>query len=117
MKIGFSILSLTVSVLIFSCQNQAKFEITNQTSVVIDSISIFPDKSFKEHYISLMPGETKRYTTDMSETHTDGVFAISYKFQAQTMSHYLGYYSNGNQLEKLIKIALRSDTILLKHIY
>ena len=106
--------------LITSCDNwsQGKFEITNKTSIALDSICILPDRAAGRHFISLKPDETKYYVTDMSEPGgTDGAYVIQYKIKSTVKSQIFGYYSNGNLLEKLTKVTILPDTVLFKFIY
>jgi hypothetical protein len=104
---------------IASCDDgsKVKFEITNHTSKIIDSIYILPDKALGKNYISLNPNETKDFFTDMSGHGTDGSYVIKYKLDSNSKLQRFGYYTNGASMEKLTKIYIRPDTVLFKFIY
>ena len=115
----FSIVALTAFLL--SCNgnswNHGKFEIVNKTGMVVDSVRIMPD-TIKAHYISLMPGEVKQFTTDMGGPGgTDGAYCILYKMNSVQKTNVFGYYSNGCSLEDLTKITIMPDTVLFQFIY
>jgi len=84
---------------------------------LIDSIRIMPDRQLGKNYISLRPNETKKYTTDMSGSGTDGVYVLEYIINGDFKSKTLGYYSNGASVEKLIKLHFQADTVKVEMIY
>jgi hypothetical protein len=94
--------------------SHGKFEVTNNTPNVIDSLKILPDHPPRNQYISLNPGETKRITTNMGSGATDGMYTLKFKANSAVRSQYFGYYSNGNSLEKLTKVTIMPDTVLFK---
>ncbi|GAB7089701.1 hypothetical protein [Marinifilum fragile] len=110
LAIGF-IIALTCS-----CENKniAKFEITNRTNDRIDSLRIVPNGYESKHYISLLPGETKKYDCDMTNiAKVDGDYQIDYKFESSDfISETFGYYTNGYPIEKLNKIEIKTNTLL-----
>jgi hypothetical protein len=118
MRYIYLIFILFICIFINSCDDwsKGKFEITNNTPHIVDSVYIVPDKFLGNHYISLMPNETKYYETDMSGPGTDGAYGIKYKCKSVSKSMTFGYYSNGVSLEKLTKIYIQPDTIIFKFI-
>ena len=112
MKRLYLILTLIVCAFVTSCRNSARFEITNQTSDVIDSIYLQPSQEPFRKFISLMPNETKGYDLDMSKVSGDGIFGIIYKQKSITKTVGLEYYSNGNPPERLIKLFIHPDIVI-----
>ena len=119
MKFRYKISILPLFVIFTSCDDwsHGKFEITNKTTITIDSIYIQPDQAAGKHFISLKPNETKYYVSDMTRpSGTDGAYRIQYKLGSNAKSQIFGYYSNGNSIEKLTKITILIDTVLFKFI-
>jgi hypothetical protein len=105
---------------ITSCEDwsHGKFEITNNTTMPIDSIFIVPDQASGKNYISLNPNQTMSYITKMGGVKSgDGAYKIQYKLASSNKSQRFGYFSNGASLEKLTKITIMPDTVLFKFIY
>jgi hypothetical protein len=119
MKFHYKVSVIALCISFMSCEDwsHGKFEITNSTSSVIESISIQPDRK-SARFISLKPNETKQYVTDMSgPAGVDGAYSICYKLNATSHIKQFGYYSNGASLEKLIKITIKNDTLLTQFIH
>jgi hypothetical protein len=101
----------------FSCNNEiiAKFEITNKTYTIIDSLNISSfDYQINKNYINLKPGETKEYfldLTDLPKVDGDYFLRFIYLDSNKKESERFGYYTNGYPLEKLIQIKISRDTI------
>jgi len=119
MRFLFIILILATFLPVTSCNDwsKGKFHLTNNTDYLIDSIRIMPDRQLGKNYISLKPNETKKYTTDMSGSGTDGLYVLEYIINGDFKSKMLGYYSNGASVEKLIKLHFQADTVKVEMIY
>lgn len=106
-------------IIIFICSCKSKtiaiFEIKNQTNTKIDSLRIVPNGYESDFYISLSPGETKKYDCDMTNiAHVDGDYKLDYKFDTSYfVSKTFGYYTNGYPIERLIIVSIKTDTILI----
>ena len=111
--IGIGILTL----MIFGCDSEvtARFEIVNKTGLKIDSLIIVPNGYESGNYISLGNSEKKEYLVDMSAiAKTDGNYKISLKSkQDTTRIEVFGYYINGYPLEKITRIEILADTIVI----
>ena len=115
----YKISIVSLCALLTSCEDwsHGKFEITNDTSVELDSINILPDRAYGRHFISLKPDETKSYVTDMGGPGaTDGAYHLQYKIKSTVKFQIFGYYSNGSSLEKRTKVIIMPDTVLFKFI-
>ncbi len=98
-------------------ENDAHFEIINNTGECIDSLYISlgrPDGPINK-YISLQNGERASYMVDMSISEGDGSFKIGYTKCDQPDStevfYYFGYFTNGSVDEEVMKIELE-DTVI-----
>jgi hypothetical protein len=118
MRYVYLISLFTICSIITSCNSwsKGKFEITNHTSRVIDSIYILPDKSFGRNYINLKPNESKYYVTNMGGEGTDGSYLLFYKYDYTRLKQF-GYYTNGAFIEKKVRIDIQPDTVLFKYEY
>lgn len=118
MKILIIILSL---IALNSCQSdiKAKFEITNKTESTIDSINIKSfDHELNPDFLNLEPGETKIYWFDMKDIpQVDGDYLLTYKYKANISNKRFGYFTNGFPLEKVTKIEIQQDTVIIDQIY
>jgi hypothetical protein len=112
-----SIILLSLTLLSCNDWSKGKFEITNNTSVIIDSLFIEPNRYIIGKYVSIKPNETISYITDMSDDHNDGLHRLEYKIGEKHTIKGLLYYSNGNSVEDLIKVGIYPDTIVVKSIY
>jgi hypothetical protein len=101
---------------ICSCENEtiAKFEIENKTNILIDSLRIVPNGYESDYYISLSPGESKKYDCNMTNiADADGNYRLDYKFDTSLFAtKTFGYYTNGYPIESLIRISIDKDTII-----
>lgn len=106
---------------LISCQSkiEAKFDITNESEFVIDSLNI---KSSDHHqsaeYLQLKPGESKKYYMDMTDLpKTDGDYLLSYRLMGRKVQQKsFGYYTNGYPLEEVTKINIKSDTVIIDQV-
>ncbi len=106
-----------------SCQYEikAKFEITNRTDTVIDSINIKSnDHENISDYIKLEKDEIKIYFMDMTDLpKVDGDYLLTYKPQNTGVSQFerFGYFTNGYPLEDITRIIIKTDTVIIEQIY
>ena len=113
---------LATLILLISCDSdiKAKFEITNQTNSVIDSVNI---KSFdhlsNQSFITLKAGESKIYWLNMTNLpKVDGDYLLTFKKnQANKEIKRFGYFTNGYPLEEITKIQIDKDTVLIDQIF
>jgi major membrane immunogen (membrane-anchored lipoprotein) len=113
---------LATLILLISCDSdiKAKFEITNQTNSVIDSVNI---KSFdhlsNQSFITLKVGESKIYWLNMTNLpKVDGDYLLTFKKnQANKEIKRFGYFTNGYPLEEITKIQIDKDTVLIDQIF
>jgi hypothetical protein len=106
-----------ISFSLFSCQDwsKANFEITNTTSTTLDSVFIEPNRFTKGKFVPLAPGQTIKYVCDMGKGGgPDGAYVLSYIEDSIKKRKIFGYYSNGNSLEKLTKLEIKPDTIIIQ---
>jgi hypothetical protein len=106
--------------LLTSCEEKinAVFEITNNTTHVIDSLSIFPNTNDKKTYISIDPARSLVYKSDMtSGAKVDGAYKISFLINGNRREQFFGYFSNGSPQERLTKIGIENDTIIFEPVY
>jgi hypothetical protein len=117
MKFFFTILILQLLTL-SSCSDlkTARFEVTNATPYVIDSLYFQPCPLENRRFFSLQPQQTKTYNLDMGKQTTDGAFGIFFKSNQEPRFKVFGYYTNGNVTEELTKIKIEPDTILFSNI-
>jgi hypothetical protein len=102
-----------------SCKDRvlAKFEITNMTGDMIDSIYILPDNR-KDHFIQLRANAKSTFTTDMTGLpKVDGSYQLLFKLKNRTRGKYFGYYTNGSPLENLTRIYIYTDTVSIQQEY
>ncbi len=121
MKLKF-VISIVTLVFFTSCQNdiKAKFEITNQTANLIDSINIKAyDHQANPNYLKLESGQSKTYWLDMTDLpKVDGDYLLTYKDKKLINRRVrFGYFTNGFSLEKVTKINIQEDTVLIDQIY
>ncbi len=118
MKKIFAILMMT---LISSCQSdiKAKFEITNGTKKSIDSINIkSTDHQKNSEFIVLEQGQLKNYWLDMNGIpKVDGDYLLSFKRNNTKKIIRFGYFTNGYPSEKVTKIRIEKDTVLIEQIF
>lgn len=106
-----------------SCQNEikAKFEITNRTNTVIDSINIKSnDHNNTSDFIKLEKDESKIYFMDMTDLpKVDGDYLLSFRPQNTGVVRFerFGYFTNGYPLEDVTKIIFETDTVIIDLIY
>ena len=118
MILRFTIIVASMAFLI-SCQREvkAKFEITNNTDNVIDSINIRSfDNESNPNYLRLTSGQCQTYWLDMTNLpKVDGDYLLTYKgYMYKTIR--FGYFSNGSPMEKVIKIKIENDTVIIEQI-
>lgn len=111
---------LTIGLLIFlivSCGKETigHFEIENRTKNTVDSLRIIPNGYESDFYISISPGEIKKYDCKMTDiVDADGDYRLDYKFYTSLFATKIfGYYINGYPIESLIKISIEKDTIII----
>jgi hypothetical protein len=106
-----------ITLLFYGCDSKitALFEIENKTGFRIDSLRIVPNGYESDNFIFLNQGEKKEYLVDMSAIiKTDGDYKISFKPKEDSViTKVFGYYTNGYPLEKITRIIILSDTILI----
>lgn len=112
---------LTIGFLIFmiaSCEKETigHFEIENRTKNTIDSLRIVPNGYESDFYISISPGEIKKYDCNMTNiADADGDYKLDYKFDTSNFeSETFGYYTNGYQIEEKIIIIFEIDSIIYR---
>ena len=112
-----------VSILLLSsCSSEikAKFEIENKTNFIIDSINI---KSFdherKSQFIKLEPDQIETYWLDMTDLpKVDGDYLLTFKRNENSKElKRFGYFTNGYPLEKVTKIQIEKDTVIIDQIF
>lgn len=120
---GKTIILLTVLCIVFSCSfgDNAEFKITNSSNERIDSISIkTSEESIFDSFISIESGETSEYYIDMTDLPTvEGQYSLSFK-RASSDSFEIkdfGYFTNGNPLEKLIRIFIEQDSVRIEQVF
>lgn len=105
-----------LTILITSCEKETigKFEIENQTNNMIDSLRIVPNGYESDYYISISPGEIKKYDCNMTDIgDADGEYKLDYKFDTSSfVSEIFGYYTNGYQIEEKIIIIIKTDSLI-----
>ena len=114
------IIILILILTLTSCDNKviADFEIMNNTEFNIDSLKIEPNTSDVGKYISLKKGEISEYKSDMTPIpKTDGDYQISFSVNGINKTQIFGYYTNGYPLEKITKIKIEKDTIVIDQIF
>ena len=111
---------LIFTLILTSCSNKvvADFEIINNTEFNIDSLKIEPNISNVGKYISLKKGEKAEYKSDMTTiAKTDGDYQISFLVNGIIKTQVFGYYTNGYPLERITKIKIEKDTILINQVF
>jgi len=108
----FAILILLLS----SCVSKTtlKFEISNHSNELIDSLRLIPSGYESDYYISIAPKKTVEYILDMTDiAKVDGDYQIDYKFNSKNYNtKTFGYYTNGYPIESLIRVNIKPDTIM-----
>lgn len=116
-----NIIGILISILILtSCSNKviAEFEIMNDTEFNIDSLKIEPNISNLGKYIFLKKGEKFQYKSDMTTiAKTDGSYEISFLVNGINKTQVFGYYTNGYPLERITKIKIEKDTIMIDQVF
>ena len=111
---------LIFTMILTSCSNKvvADFEIINNTEFNIDSLKIEPNICDVGKYISLKKGEKAEYKSDMTTiAKTDGAYQISFLVNGINKTQVFGYYTNGYPLERITKIKIEKDTILIDQVF
>ncbi|WP_053971754.1 hypothetical protein [Mangrovimonas sp. ST2L15] len=111
---------LVFTLILTSCSNKvvADFEIMNNTEFNIDSLKIEPNISDVGKYISLKEGEKAEYKSDMTTiSKTDGAYQITFLVNGINKTQVFGYYTNGYPLEKITKIKIEKDTVLIDQVF
>ncbi|MDG4946242.1 hypothetical protein NMK71_07440 [Weeksellaceae bacterium KMM 9713] len=111
---------LIFTLILTSCSDKvvADFEIMNNTEFNIDSLKIEPNISDVGKYISLKKGEKAVYKSDMTTiAKTDGAYQISFLVNGINKTQVFGYYTNGYPLERITKINIEKDTILIDQVF
>ena len=104
---------LALFLLVFSCDlDKGQFTISNESDFDIEALSITPDAD--NRMISLKKGETIEHNINMKMVNTDGTYRLSFKNEStgQTITRAFGYYTNGNQIEDIIKVRILNETIM-----
>lgn len=118
MRIKEFILFVVVS--FCSCQSnlKAKFEITNETKILIDSINIKTfDHNANPKWIKLKSGQNQLYWLEMTNLpKVDGDYLLTYRDSILKTVRF-GYFSNGFPLEKVTNIIIKKDTVIIDQIY
>lgn len=109
-----NLLKLIVLVLVFSgCtfENKGNFNVSNKSDFDIHSVTIQPNS--KEERITISKGKSVDLTTDMSKVRSDGSYLISFinSETGEQIERKFGYYTNGYQIEEMIFITIKNDTI------
>jgi hypothetical protein len=117
MKIFLNIFAITLIIVSCNYSVKAKFEITNKTNRVVDSIGI-NSSGHKENsnFITLKPEETKTYWLDMTDLpKIDGDYLLTFKGSEKYYTVYkrFGYFTNGYPLEEKTKIKIYNDTLII----
>jgi hypothetical protein len=110
---------VTYCLMLTSCRKNAtaRFEITNNTTSIIDSLIILPNKNSGQ-FISVDPNTTVNYSCDMNGgTKVDGEYQLTYKIDSKIKINHFGYYTNGDPTEKLIKVNIEADTVKLESVF
>jgi len=115
------ILGLIIMILVWtSCTSKviANFEIVNNTGHEIDSLKIEPNTSEMGKFISIKKEGKVKYKSDMTGImKVDGAYELSFLLNKQKKTMWFGYYTNGYPLEKVTKIVMERDTILINQIF
>lgn len=117
MKINLFNLLLALSTFT-SCRNElgVTFEIYNKTEHQIDSVKIEPNAPNSKKLISIKKGERVEFKINMTKIQkTDGAYQLSFLKNEEIRVEKFGYYTNGYPLEKLIKIEIANDTIIVEY--
>jgi hypothetical protein len=102
--------------LVFFSKRYAYFEITNGTNKNIVALSIQPD--IDTNKIDIVPNKTVKFKTNMSgKGNTDGSYVLRFKLNDSIRVLNFGYYSNGTPAERITKIDIRMDTIIIQPEY
>ncbi len=105
----------------YSCEKEtyAKFEITNSTETILDSISIHTTSSnLITSYLKLAPGESEDYLSDMTDLPmADGAYILTYRMTDSGIKKQkeFGYFTNGYPLEDLTEITIEQDSVIIDY--
>ena len=93
----------------------SNYEIENRTEWTLDSFQIVPKGYKNENHIEIPPKTTRKFITDMSIIKKiDGHYDLSFKKEnGQNEFMEFGYYTNGYPLEKVTRIVIEKDTIII----
>ena len=93
----------------------SNYEIENRTEWTLDSFQIVPNGYKNENYIEIPAKATRKFITDMSTIKKiDGHYDLSFKKgSGQNEFMEFGYYTNGYPLEKVTRIVIEQDTIII----
>ena len=90
------------------------------TNQPIDSINVKSfDHEMNFNFIHLEPGESQTYWLDMKELpKVDGDYLLTFKRnQTNKEVKRFGYFMNGYPLEKITKIQIGKDTVIIDQIF
>lgn len=112
-------LLFTISLIIImlsSCErvNMADFIITNNSDFQVDSLKIEPNANSENKYISLKPSEQVNYKTNMKGA-GEGEYKLSFIINDEKKLYSFGYFTNSIQLDDVIIINIKNDTIDVKY--
>lgn len=112
---NYMTLALALFLMLAACNHKviSEFEIVNDTTLRIDSLSIEPNADVENKYISLAPKETHTYRANMAGKNADGSYILSYKLNNMINRRSFGYYSNGTPLEYLTNINIALDSVVI----
>ncbi len=112
------VLLITLNLISCDYETIADFEIKNNTGFKIDSLKIEPNINKTQQYISLHKGDKIKYKCNMTSIpKVDGAYKISFLINGKYKSEIFGYYTNGSPLEKITKIKIERDTIIINQIF
>ena len=104
--------------------NKAKFEISNATPFLIDSLCVESTNPVTRQagyktrqLLSLHPQQNKVYLLDLGKETNDGSYLLSFITNGERKSQAFGYYTNGYVVEKVTKIQIASDSIFIQPVY
>lgn len=108
--------------LLTSCkETKARFEISNASGVVLDSVSIKASTQSAAHaFVKMKPGERVSFWLSMEGIpQADGNYSLSYKpaDKKNFVTNHFGYFSNGIPAEKITKIIIERDTVIFDFVY
>jgi hypothetical protein len=87
---------------------------TNET---VDSLYILPDYS-ENNFIQIEAYEKTSYNINMTYLpKVDGNYRLLFKSKSKNIDMHFGYYTNGYPGEKLTRIFIHPDTVIIKQEY